>query len=76
MLNNSTYSDIIFQVENQKINSHRVLLISRSETFRNLFLEKKLSQNFLVPPVINFSSFMFLLEIIYSNEIWIQPPQR
>jgi NDP-sugar pyrophosphorylase family protein len=83
LLNNPMYSDIIFHVEDQTVYAHSIILIARSETFRNFFLHNKVThpiqvtQNSIqISSAVTYKSLMYLLEMIYSNEIWAQPLQR
>ena len=83
LLGSNMFSDLTFQVENRTVPAHSIILTARSDTFKFLFLQNietnalKIEGNtIIVAPIITFKSFTYILELIYSNEIWAQPQQR
>ncbi len=83
LMGNEAFSDVTFQVENRKVPGHTIILAARSDTFRDLFINhnennalKMIANLVIIATIITHTSFMLILEIIYSNEIWAEPSQR
>ena len=79
--NNETYSDVIFEIDNQKIFGHKVILIARSQIFYDFFVKsvslpvpcdiytEKNIVHIKILHGVTVSSFLLMLEVIYSNTI-------
>jgi len=73
MVNNPSYSDVVFLLEDQKkVHAHKVVLASRSSYFRKLF-EYQSSQkesNSVIPiESTHVKSFMVVLEFMYTDRV-------
>mmetsp|Transcript_41978 Transcript_41978/g.164492 ORF Transcript_41978/g.164492 Transcript_41978/m.164492 type:complete len:584 (-) Transcript_41978:1052-2803(-) len=71
VLNNETFSDIVFIVEGERIFAHKCVLVARSQYFRNMFQSnmKEKNQNEIVIEEISKGIFLALLEYVYTDHL-------
>ena len=68
------YADVTLNCEGQSIKCHKLVIISCSSYFADLFMENNHGDPVHIPPGIRYSEFKVLLEFMYKGEVTI--PQR
>eukprot|EP01126_Amoeba_proteus_P007613 TRINITY_DN12732_c0_g1_i3.p1 TRINITY_DN12732_c0_g1~~TRINITY_DN12732_c0_g1_i3.p1 ORF type:complete len:999 (-),score=186.64 TRINITY_DN12732_c0_g1_i3:152-3148(-) len=71
LVNNKTYTDVVFQVENKPVYALRAILVSRSEFFRVMFgstLKESTKAEIEITDV-KYNAFVQVMEFIYTDEI-------
>ena len=77
LVNNSMFSDVIFQVEQQPIYGHRNILAARCTYFRSMFLSKlrESQQLEITIPEISYKTFLSFINYVYTESLEIDVEQ-
>jgi leucine-zipper-like transcriptional regulator 1 len=71
IINNSTFSDVVFMVEGKPIYAHKAILSAQCEHFRAMFMSgmKESSQSQIDVKDYSYNSYLLMIEYLYSGSI-------
>ena len=71
LINNQTFSDVVFIVESKPIYAHKAILAAQCDHFKSMFLNgmKESTQSEIQVPDWSYNSYLLMMEYLYTGSI-------